>query len=390
MKWFWKCVAVLVCIGLLNILPTLTAYAVTGEKEKAVELRKIWTWDNGVSISTDITGRGKENQIAIEADTIGKEKGYYAAFLYHNAVQNLGMYDGIAFELHNTGQIPLQMNLGITIDKNTSLELKDNAKVILENTDGSAGKMIAVAYGKFQIPVGFEGVVYIPFDELKDKDDETTKIRNIKSWGLTLVMEEEQQAAFTCSHIRFLSSSEEKIAAQYFWITILGSDQVVLPDAGTAIKQYHAEVYHLNGEPLQKKVNFTLSSDVQGVRLSEDGLLEVDSTCKVEQITILAKTEDGINTQELPVSISNSHGNADQAQVNGIAIIPDSTEIPSILPEAMRMLLDTIAWARAAVIAAVAILGCMVIGWLIHAGIAFKRLLKEMTEKTDGQEQEEP
>lgn len=368
------------------VLLDFPVYAVTGEGEQAVTIKKLSQWDNGVNITEEKVEGSDDNLFTINADTLGNEKGYYAAYLYQNKAQNIGKYDAVAYYVNNTGSLPLQMNFSVTVNKNTSLELKDSSRIMLENMEGTEGELQTVSYGTFQIPTGFNGIVYIPFRELKNDKDETISINKINSFGVTLVMEEEQQQQFELGNFRFLSGSLDQVKNEYYEINILGTNQIVLSDTGTVMKNYQATVKNLDGEAVSKNVYFSLAEETEGVTLSTDGKLEIASTCKADQITISAKAEDSINAQKLTIELLRNEGGAATA---GSVGIPDSSKVPSVMPHSFRLLLAHITLIKAAIFFVSLVVAAIIFSWLSIVYKEYKNMVKLMNETHEQQQSEE-
>ena len=167
-------------------------------------------------------------------------------------------------------------------------------------------EIAAVAYGTFEIPGSFEGGVYIPFSQLTDREERSLSLKSVRSWGFTTVMEQEQVVQYEIRDINFLGGSEASLKQSYFDIRILGDNRLTVPNAGTSISDYRAEVKDLDGNTVEDPVSFSLGTKTAGASISSGGALELDSNCPAGEIVIYAGTERSINAGKLILSLQHA------------------------------------------------------------------------------------
>ncbi len=367
--------------GFCFFVNALSVNAIAGKSEKAITLKKFSVWDNGVTIEQERAKETEKDEITINANTLNKEEGYYSVYLYENKVQNLSRYDAITFFLGNISGGPLQMNFSVTVNKETSAELRDGAKVILEEEESGEGKIISVTYGTFQIPSDFNGRVYIPFSELKNEDKEELSVGKVNSWGITLVMEQEQETMFAINDMKFLEDSYSQVKEQYVNINILGTNQIELADTGKVIKDYSGEATDLDGDPLNRTIEFSLAGNVKGASITNTGRLEVDSFCTAPELIIKARAGDSSNTQELAVQLVK--GSEGEKEVK----IPGSEEVPGIMPFVYTFLIEHILLFRIVFIVIAYMLAAIIFTWLRYA-IKEQKVIRQSLKETKEEAEE--
>lgn len=366
----------LITLGILCCLISIFTYipvsAISSDAKTTAKPAEFSEWDNGVQVIKEIMNNTDRYTLKVNADTIGLADGYYSYFLYENKSRNLGGYDGISFEISNKNEIPLKMNVSMTPKSGTGLTLKDEGTLILESLDGNEGEVIQVSNGTFEIPARFNGVVYIPFNQLKNDDGKEVSINNIVTWGFTGVLEEGQEVKFEISNINFLKGSFLLQEEKYKNIHITGNDKIYLSSKGTIIENFKAEVKTLGGEAVNSDVTFFLENEVEGASISEDGWLEITSNCKETAITVCAKSSDSSGIGKFNVQLLKPESG------NKTGYIPAASEIKSIMPSSYQFLIDKIVWARIILIVIALIFLSIFGSWLVKSRIKYLILKQEI------------
>lgn len=367
-----KLIVLTILYCLISVFTYIPVFAISSDAKVTVKPDEFSEWDNGVEVIKEIINNTNGYTLKVNADTIGLADGYYSYFLYENKSRNLGGYDGVSFEINNKNEIPLKMNVSMTPKSGTGLTLKDEGILILESLNGNEGEVIQVSNGIFEIPAGFNGVVYIPFNQLKNDDGKEVSINNIATWGFTGVLEEEQEVKYEISNINFLKGSFPLQEEKYKNIHIAGNDKIYLSSKGTIIENFKAEVKTLEGEAVNSDVTFFLENAVEGASISEDGRLEIASDCKETAITVCAKSSDSFGIGKFNVQLLKPESE------NKTSYIPASSEIKSIMPPAYQFLIDKIVLARIVLIVIALIFLGIFGSWLVKLRIKYLILKKEI------------
>lgn len=327
----WKNAKKIVVLSLawffLFLLFQNTAFAAGSETEKAITPGKMKEWDDGVNVTQESSGKGKDYQMSVTADTSGLEEGYYSFYLYDYTTRSVKPNDGIRFNLKNESDTELKINLTITVNSKVNVTMADSSFAILESADQSMKEVVYLTYGTLSIPANFDGTVYVPFTQLYTEDGENIPLLQIQSWGITTNMSQEQQAQFTVGNICFLTKSIDSVKDSYFLFSTTGNSEITVPTTGTVMEIYQVEVKDIDGNHLDDDIIFSLEDNIAGAWISKDGKLEVGSDCVASEVTVCVKTNKSINSGKLKIKLEQvsavvaASGIAKASDVKGITTL---------------------------------------------------------------------
>lgn len=377
LSWF-----MLLLFSFLVFLPQ-TVNAISSKEEKIITPSNLKEWDDGASVTKETSGKGENYQVEITADTTGLKEDYYSIYIYDDTKRNVGPYDGIRFQYLNQSDIDLRMNVTIKIDAKTSVTTLDKSYAILEEEEKENAQVITAKYGTLLIPAGFSGTIYVPFSQLFNEKGERVLLNNIQSFGITTVMENEQTATYSIGNFAFLSGSIDAMKDSHYLITLTGEEEVVVPSTGAVIEKYEASVVDLEGNEMDTDVTFFLEDAIEGITLSENGALEIQSDCVATKITIYAKTKQSINAGKMTLSLKRV-----SAKVAAVGV-PKAQDVPSIATSSYQSLKDSILLLRLLALMIVFLIGAVITTWFNQAKMHHQMIQKKLYQIFQDQEEEE-
>lgn len=358
-----------------------TVLAISSEKEKIVTPGNLKEWNDGASVTKATSGKGESYLAEITADTTGLEEDYYSVYIYDNTKRDIRSYDGIRFHYSNQSDNDLKINLTLSINAKTSVTMLEKSFAILEEDIQEATQVVTAEYGTVLIPAQFSGTIYIPFTQLFNEEGENIDLSTIQSFGITTVMEKDQIASYAIGNIAFLSGSVEAMKDSNFLITLSGEEQVTIPSTGAVIEKYTAKVIDLEGNEVNTDVTFYLEDEIEGVSLSKDGTLEIQSNCVANKLNLLAKTSQSINSGTLTLSLERE--NATQGGV------PNPEEVAQISTLVDQRLNDSVLLFRIlAVIIALFFVAVFTI-WFNQAKANYQTIKRKFNKIFQEQEEED-
>lgn len=280
-----------------------TAFAAVSDMGKAITPGNMKEWDDGAKVERRSSGKGKDYQMSVTADTTGLGEGYYSFYLYDFTTRSVKNNDGIRFDISNASESELKINVTFTVSSKTNVTMAESSFAILESADESKKEVVYVNYGTISIPANFDGTVYVPFSQMSSEDGKKVALTQIQSWGITTTMSQEEQVQFTLGNIAFLTDSIGSLMDSYYLFYIKGDNEITVPTIGTAMKSYQVDVKDLEGNSLEDDISFFLEDDMAGVSISQDGKLEVGSDCVASEIIIYVKTNQSINYGKLKINM---------------------------------------------------------------------------------------
>ncbi|WP_099204222.1 hypothetical protein [Scatolibacter rhodanostii] len=286
----------------LWVITPQSAFAITSESATEIPIVNLEEWDNGAKVTKEFN---EETQsVTVTADTIGLTEDYYSVFLYDYTVRDADDYDGIRFHLKNLSQGVLAINIALKISDDTDVTMTNNSFALLESEGQENPDAVKISYGTLPIPADFDGVVYIPFAQLTTANaEEKPLIHQIQSFGITTVIDKEDQKQYAISDIAFLSGSVPAMKENYYLITLSGDDEIAQPNVGSVIQTYHAKIIDLEGNPVEAVPIFYFQEQPAGLVLTDDGQLELQSHSTASEINLYARTEHSLNSGKLAIKI---------------------------------------------------------------------------------------
>lgn len=372
----------LLLFSFLVFLPQ-TVNAISSKEEKIITPSNLKEWDDGASVTKETSGKGENYQAEITADTTGLKEDYYSIYIYEDTKRNVGPYDGIRFQYLNQSDIDLRMNVTIKIDAKTSVTMLDKSYAILEEEETKNTQVVTAKYGTLLIPARFSGSIYVPFSQLFNEKGERVLLNNIQSFGITTVMENEQTATYSIGNFAFLSGSIDAMKESHYLITLTGEEEVVLPNTGAVIEKYKASVVDLEGNEMDTDVTFFLEDSIEGITLSENGALEIQSDCVATKVTIYAKSKQSINAGNMTLSLKRV-----SAKVAAVGV-PKAQEVPSIATSTYQRLKDSVLLFRLFALMIVFFIGAVITTWFNQAKAHHQMIRKKLYQIFEEQEEEE-
>ncbi|WP_099468997.1 hypothetical protein [Konateibacter massiliensis] len=319
-----------------------TVFAISSADETTITPTEsgLKEWSDGAVVTKETSGKGEEYQVDVTADTTGLDEDYYSVYIYDYKKRNIGTFDGIRFHYVNNSDNDVKINLTLTVDADTSVMMLEKSFAVAENDETKKTEVLSAEYGTIAIPAHFSGTIYVPFTQLFDEEGENVSLKTIQSWGITTVVEKEQQVSYSIGNIAFLEGSVELMRESCFLITLSGEKTVLLPSTGSVLWQYEGTTADLEGQLQDADLSFFMEEDIDGVTLSADGALEIQSGCTEPEITIYAKTEQSVNAGKLVISLE--HVSTDVAAVG----VPSAGDVEKITSTAYTTLNNSVIFFR--------------------------------------------
>lgn len=264
----------------------------------------------------------------INISTKGLNNGYYTTYLYENKNRDWSNYSAIGVKIHNESDEPLRINLNIEKSDGNVFSIADENLVFFERENDDLIYNIKASYGTIELPEKFNGTIYLPFSSFKQTEnitfDKETKISKINSWGIVLVLKENQESNVSISNCSLIPINSELNKYFSYTFSIDGDDTVEIPVAGEGVSYY--KIKDIDKE----RVNFKLLEAVDGAKIDNNGKLTLTSEIKSTKIKIAAII-DGVDCTVKEVDLSKSW-TVDSKDVDGISrSIPKSDEVSKII-----------------------------------------------------------
>ena len=284
-KWSFCKIGVLFCTMFLFNSYGNTALAAEGTDYKKIYPGNIYVEENEAKINY---GFHKENNsLDIKVDSRGLDKGYYTSNLYSKGNYNWNNFGMISFNLKNYSQGELKFNFSVVKKDGTYLSINEDKNILLKTDNQQVIEVLSPSYGTINIPAEFNGTIYIPFTSLKSDE-----FSQISSWGISVTTEENTEKNIVLSDFSLIPKSDSLISYGNMDFYIEGEDRVQIPVQGESIALYKTSVDN-------KKVNYKLAEDDEGVSINNEGRLTLNTSVKVEKIEIQAEYENLVVRKEI-------------------------------------------------------------------------------------------
>lgn len=112
-------------------------------------------------------------------------------------------------------------------------------------------------------------------------------------------------------------------------LIIKGDNQVLIPTVGESIVKYEAEANGTYGSIKKENIKFKLPYNIEGVEMSEDGLLKI-TTDVLPQIIKISAIENNNVSQSIEVELLKSWTFNIRAEDGTGLSIPNQTQVPQI------------------------------------------------------------
>lgn len=376
-----KWMSLLLLFGCLLFSLSSTTLAISAKEEKSITFSNLKEWNDGAKVTKKAEGKGKDYKVKITADTLSLPEDYYSVYIYDDTKRNIKNYDGISFLYTNESEEELNINVTLTINAKTSVTMNESSYAIVEDANENTTQVIHTTYGTLSIPAHFTGTIYVPFTQFFNEENENISISNIQSFGITTVLEKEQSVSYSIGNPTFLAGSLNSMKDSYYQITLSGEENIIVPNTGSVIQTYKAEVLDLYGDAVEDTPFFSVEEGINGVTITENGTLEIQNDCDASKVTIYAKTDKSSNAGSFTVSLERL-----SAEVAAVGV-PGQADVKKITTPLYDKLVGGVLWIRIAFGIAVFFLFTIFITWFTKAKenyeIVRKRLYKIVKEQEE-------
>ncbi|WP_145414610.1 carbohydrate binding domain-containing protein [Paenibacillus xylanexedens] len=288
-KWQqWLLVAILT--GLSSLYLAATASAQPDQLQWSESSIKIW--NNGAKVQSTLNRNGS---LQINTSTQDLEKGYYSAYVYELQNRDWSGYSELRFSIRSDSDQTLPLNVVITRTDQSALTVADQRNVILIPLATKEPKLVHPVDGLIRLEPGFEGEIRVPFSSLMVRNHANTVGRvtpgKMLSWGITMTTTENAQLNYRVGNIKLVPRKEAVAENQLSSVTIKGDERVVKPVVGESVATYTVSGLQVTESKASEtpEVHFQLAHPVQGVTITSDGLLTVETdAAKADSVTIRA------------------------------------------------------------------------------------------------------
>lgn len=273
-----------ICITLVCFMNSMSVYGISDsdyENFNPVNIQKIM--DAGhIEIET---GKASEYQLNVDMNTIGLGKGYYTAYLYENQYRDWSNYEAMSFYISNESDNTIRINMDVKRYDGKVLSPSDNSNIVVKRETSEMLEKMQPSFGTIELPQGFKGRIYMPFNSFKEKGANSESafngITQITSWGIIATMPENDKGRFSLSNFQLINKES---SIEYYLnsdISIKGDNIVEIPVVGESISEYRTN-------ETNKNVKFELLDSIDGVSINENGRLSVKPDVEAQNIRISA------------------------------------------------------------------------------------------------------
>lgn len=324
-----------ICIILVCFMNSMSVYGISNSDYKdftPINIEKIM--DGGhVEIETE---ESSEYQLNVDMNTMGLGKGYYTAYLYENQHRDWSNYEAMSFYISNESDNSIRINMNIKRDDGTVFSPSENSNVLFKKDTSEMLEKIQPSFGTIELPQGFKGRIYMPFNSFKEKGANGKSafngITQISSWGIIATMSENGKERFSLSNFQLINKGSSIGYYLNSDISIKGENIVEIPVAGESISEYKTN-------ETNKNVKFELLDSIDGVSISDNGRLSVNPDVEAQNIRISAVLDDRFR-QIMDVQLIKSW-TLSAREVDGTTkSIPRPEEISNILSNNDKLMLS--------------------------------------------------
>lgn len=242
------------------------------KKEREISLTNVTVTANGGELVALDNG---ENGVKVRYSTRNEKEGFYTGFLYTEQKEILEDRDVVSFYISTKKQLNLNLNALIK-DREEPFSILDNTQIMIKADKSKLYEIVTTEYGTFEIPAGFQGMVYLP---IRTEDRLETK-----GFGLVTVLEQGQEAVYSIDSMKLLNhfKMEESLFEKKFFVN--GETSFEIPVSG---EYYYKQEVYSQSEPRKKlDCRFFLEEDREGVQMDEKGRIWVKEDALADLFTI--------------------------------------------------------------------------------------------------------
>lgn len=250
--------------------------------------------DGKLELNCSINDEGNY-EIHGDMNTEGLQEGYYTSYIYETKSSDWSNYDGASFHIENMGEGPIDMNLSVVCSDGSKFNVSKKNVMLVKRENSDIIERVHLPYGAVNINKGFIGTIYIPFESLVQENLEAetssgkaastivNKLSQISSWEISITCRENESKHFKISDFAFVNPNQnfDNYLKDRFLIT--GDDNVVIPESGEYVYQYNIDTPSLKSQSV-----FSIGDDLNGIKISREGLLTVGYNAEPQIITINA------------------------------------------------------------------------------------------------------
>jgi len=257
--------------------------------------------NNGGSVSLQ---KEDDYKYILDFNTNNLNSGYYTAYLYNenNTEPDWSTYSGICFHIKNESETEANININVKTTDNKVFTVKDEDSIFIQKSEDSYFEKIHPLYGTAQIKPDYEGTVYIPFNILKDSENNgysSDNISSIESWGIIVTSKENAKNRIVFGDFNFINLNNDfkkDFDAKY---SIKGDTEVQIPTIGQSISDYKLIDNYTNQNILDSgiKVEYYIDGVEKGISINNDGRLTVTNEAEPKKIKAYAVINDEVKEE---------------------------------------------------------------------------------------------
>lgn len=217
-------------------------------------------------------------------DTAGLEEGYYTSFLYVEAEQSLSDVLGFSFEISTENALYLNLNL---LANETTLVMPDHTNVYMLPEGSTKILCQVVENGTVMVPAGFTGKVVVRKEDIVKE----SLVKKIQLVGVTLTQKEDVNVSGTISNLMLVKKKDSMHGLTDIEMKLEGASQIEIPAEGEFIFEYELNEQGEKGD----SVTFDLVEAVDGVTMTEEGRLIVESAAKPQTLSIVVNQKEKVS-----------------------------------------------------------------------------------------------
>lgn len=292
---------------LIPVVPFLLLWASyqvpkVAAEETSLQVQNLDSWDNGVDFSVENNGSDRIHLKARRADDA--EGSTASLFLYEFDERDMADFAAITINIDNQGDqdFPLNLSLNQSEEGQAYTVAADQPGWLITEQDGQVLSTQVRDTG-FIIPGNFSGTLYIPFTSFNGDgipDD-------ISTIGLNFFLDEDSPVDAIFSNAQLLETSE---TTNYTFIEIDGENALQVPIHGETMINFTAK-----SDQNDAIITFALQNPVDGVAISESGVLTANADANPEDtVTVVAKDDQSDTAAMITVNLQElTAGQVDQA-----------------------------------------------------------------------------
>lgn len=323
-------------------------------EETSLQVQNLDSWDNGVDFSAENNG---SDRIRLKASRADDAEGTTASlFLYEFGEWDMADFAAITINIDNQGDqdFPLNLSLNQGEDGQSYTVAADQPGWLIKRQDGQVLSTLVRDTG-FIIPGNFSGTLYIPFTSFNGDgipDD-------ISTIGLNFFLDEDSHVDAIFSNAQLLETSE---TTDYTFIEIDGENALQVPIQGETLINFTAK-----SDQYDAHITFALQNPVDGVAISESGVLTANASANPEDTVMVVARDDQSNIAAM-ITVNLQEMTADQVD----QALPLPSQVDTYTSKWIKNLIDY-TWLIRLLVIILILFVCEIIGRWIQANNKYTR-----------------